>query len=274
MRYILLLAFSFSWSIAFSQFNLSGKLIDSNTQEALAYVNIGVVGKGVGTVSNSEGQFKLTVADSLSQEIIRLSMIGYKALEFKVEDLAKQLSETAVLPMDAEASIIKEVIVESSEFTKTKILGNKTTSTFMTGGYQIDELGNEIGIIIRTKRNKPTYLKTFNASITKNDYGKIKFRLNFYSVKNGKPDKIIIRENIFVETDIEQGIMSVDLRPYDIIVEEDFFVSLEWIEDYGEDGLDFSFALFGKPIIVRATSQDVWAKIPPFSIGFNVEVAY
>ena len=39
--------------------SLTGKIIDTDTQKGLAYVNIGVVGKNIGTVSAPDGSFRL-----------------------------------------------------------------------------------------------------------------------------------------------------------------------------------------------------------------------
>lgn len=64
---------------------------------------------------------------------------------------------------------------------------------------------------------------------------------------------------IVIETDIESGLVSVDLRPYDIVMENDFLVAIEWIEDLGIGDL-FSQQVFLDPVSmpeppVRANGQ-------------------
>jgi len=134
-------------------------------------------------------------------------------------------------------------------------------------------LGNEVGIIIKIKKS-PTYIDKFHVSIAENEIDSLKFRLNFYSVKNKMPHESILTENIFVESQIKEGVLTVDLGEYNIVVEDDFMVSLEWIEDLGEGKLNFSMGLFGSPVIYRYTSQADWEKAKPLSIGFSVTAKY
>ena len=259
--------------LAYTQDTFTGQLIDQDTKEALAYVNIGIIGKGVGTVSNMEGYFELPLKKEFDAEFIQLSMIGYASKRFGVAEFREMIQLEPVITLAQTISDLDEVLVSSSAFTKEKILGNKTTSTNMTGGFSTDELGNEVGLVIKIKKS-PSYIKDFNVSIARNDYGTIKFRLNFYTVKKGMPDKTLLKENIFVTTDIQTGVLTVDLTPYNIVVEDDFFVSLEWIEAAGEDGLYFSARLFGRPLIHRNTSQANWEKLSPVGLGMTVTTKY
>ena len=66
-------------------------------------------------------------------------------------------------------------------------------------------------------------------------------------------------------------VVSVDLTPYEIYVEDSFFISLEWIEDIGIEGLWFSAGMLGKSLFARATSQDRWVQ-QKFNIGMGVEI--
>jgi len=134
-------------------------------------------------------------------------------------------------------------------------------------------LGNEVGIGIKIKR-RPTIIKDFNCFIAKNAYGLVKFRLNIYELVKGKPGKILLNENIIVETEIEKGLLTIDLSEYNIVVEDDFYIGLEWIEDLGENGLMFSAGFFNKPMIYKETSQGEWSNARIMGLGFNVTVKY
>ena len=130
-----------------------------------------------------------------------------------------------------------------------------------------------MGFVVR-QRKRPMILKKFNISLVENDYGFIRFRLNFYSVENGLPTSTLLKENIIIETDATSGIVSKDLAPYEIVIDEDFFVSIEWIEDLGPGKLYFSGGFFGSPLIAREVSQGTWSKVGYGSVGMNVEVRY
>ena len=267
---ILLLTF-LSFQIK-SQELTKGKITDQHTNEQLAYVNIGIIGKNIGTVSDFDGNFEINIPVGLNADTMRFSMIGYEPLEMIVDDFKKQMGNNATIKLKQSITHLKEVVVTDNNL-KEKILGNKTRSKNVTGGFSTDLLGNEVGVVMKIKR-KPTYIKDFNCFIAKNKYSKLKFRLNIYEIKKGMPGKNILKENIFVETEMEQGLLTVDLTKYNLWVETDFLVTLEWIEDLGEDGLYFSARLLGAPMIARQTSQGHWGKITMASLGFNCTVRY
>jgi len=251
---------------------ISGRVLDNVSEQNLAYVNIGVIGKNVGTVTNQDGTFSIDLMDEYDQDTIRISLIGYLSLEYKVMDFKKLINDSPIIHLEPRSFEIEEVVVSGKKL-KTKILGNKTTSRKMSGGFESDDLGSEVGVPVKIKR-KPTYIKKFFASIVESKYDTLKFRLNLYSLKNKMPDQPLLNENIIISTTMETGLFEVDLTEYNIVVQDDFFVSLEWIEDLGEDGLQFSMSLLGNPVIHRKTSQGNWEKIGMVGIGFAVEVSY
>jgi len=264
---------AFCWTVcACGQETFSGTIIDSESGEILPYVNVGVIGKNIGTVTNINGTFSLKISTKYNADTLMMSMIGYEDLVFVVADFKEKSLDDSTFKLTSKTTDLQEIVVESSKL-KSKILGNKTKSKNMIGGFASDKLGNEVGIIIKIKKS-PTYIDKFHVSIVENKYDSLKFRLNFYSVKNGMPYESILTENIFVESQLKEGVLTVDLSEYNIVVEDDFMVSLEWIEDLGKDGLHFSMGFFGSPVIYRYTSQGDWRKTKPVSIGFSVTAKY
>ena len=61
---------------------------------------------------------------------------------------------------------------------------------------------------------------------------------------------------------------------YNLWVENDFLVTLEWIEDYGKNKLYFCPGLMENNCMYRKTSQDEWHRARPIGIGFNSTVTY
>ncbi|MDF3078087.1 MAG: hypothetical protein K0S09_1976 [Sphingobacteriaceae bacterium] len=249
-----------------------GILKDSKTRQPLSYVNVGVVGKNVGTVSDANGGFSLRIPSDFDNDTLRISMVGFQPKVYRVSEFKKLASANSEIQLTEAVYDLKEVRVSNRRLTE-KVLGNKTESKSTTAGFTSNKLGHEIGIIIKIKKS-PTYLKDFNVSVASEQKKPIKLRLNFYSVKNGMPDTILLKKNIIVETKPNAGKISVDLEPYGIVAEDDVFVSLEWIENSGGHGLMFSASLFGSPLIARETSQSKWEKAGPFGVGFTVTAAY
>jgi len=258
--------------ISYSQENYKGRVIDIESEELLAFVNIGVIGKSIGTVSDINGDFELTLDEKNDRDTLRISMIGYEYREYIVSDFKKEILENSTVKLIRAINELDEIVVVYKNL-KEKILGSKTTSKVITGGFTKDALGSEVGIKIKIKKS-PTYIDDFNVSITHNAHDTIRFRLNFYDVKNGLPNNNILKENIIVKTNMKEGVLTVDLRKYNIVMEDDFIVTLEWLEDLGIDGLRFSMGFLGKAIIHRSTSQAKWEKTRGITIGFNVTARY
>lgn len=92
---------------------IHGILRDAGSGQNISYATITVPGTGIGTVSNSEGEFTLKVNTSLEAEYFEVSHLSYATEKFKIsESTGKentfyltirpvQLKEIAVLPKDA-----------------------------------------------------------------------------------------------------------------------------------------------------------------------------
>ena len=268
-----LLSLCFIPQIALSQKSLIGQVVDALTEEPLPYVNIGLVEKNIGTVSDDAGYFELEAPlDQYADALLRFSMIGFEPQDFKLNDFVKQ--QILTVRLKEKTTALEEVVLTTKRNKyQTKILGNKTNSKLIYAAFTTNKLGNEMGFIVRGRKN-PMILKKFNLSLVENDYGPIRFRLNFYNIKEGLPDQTLLNENIIVETDIESGIVSKDLTPYEIVIDQDFFVAIEWIEDLGPGKLFFSGGFFGSPLIAREVSQGKWSKVGSASVGMNIEVRY
>ena len=269
--YLLLLCFNIQFGIC--QVDLVGQVIDADTEEPLPYVNIGLVNKNIGTVTDEAGYFELEVHENgYAEATLRFSMIGFEPQDFTLQEYRDQ--KILTIPLKEKATALEEVVLTTKRNKyQTKILGNKTTSQLIYAAFTTNKLGNEMGFLVRGRKN-PMILKKFNVSLVENDYGPIRFRLNFYDLKDGLPNETLLNENIIVETDIQSGIVSKDLTPYEIVIDQDFFVAIEWIEDLGPGKLFFSGGFFGSPLIAREVSQGTWAKVGSASVGMNVEVRY
>jgi hypothetical protein len=250
-----------------------GQVIDAAIKEPLPYVNIGLLNKNIGTVSDETGYFELEVnTEQNSRDTLRFSMIGFETKSYTLNDFINQ-NEIEVYLTEKSTALDEVILSSKRKKYQTKILGNKTTSKALYAAFTSNKLGNEMGFIVRARKH-PMILKKFNISLVENDYGPIKFRLNIYDVLNGLPNKTLLKDNIFIETEESSGIVSLDLTPYEIILDQDFFIAIEWIEDLGPGKLYLSGGFFGAPLFAREVSQGTWEKIGTASVGMNVEVRY
>jgi hypothetical protein len=272
MKFILFVAL-FIFSTLFTKAQLfEGVVKDAKTNQPLPYVNVGIIGKSVGTVTDSAGRYKINLTNH-DNDSLKLSMIGYIAQTYRIAAFVSDAHKTILL--QPSLTQLKEVKVSNRKW-KEGILGNTSTSDNSNAGFDDNRLGHEIGTVIKIKKS-PTYLKRFNVHITNAPLYPVKLRLNFYSLKKGMPDQLLQNQNIYVDVLPGQKNIQVDLEPYSIYVDNNFFASLEWIATAKGSGLMFSayLSLFGSgAVISRETSQAGWEKIGIAGIAFNVLAEY
>lgn len=255
---------------------LTGTVLDSLTGSPLPYVNIGALNNEVGTVTDENGQFKIGLGNRSVNDSVRISMIGYKAQSFRITDLLKQKAAITVR-LEKDIQRLKEVVVAFKKL-KTKILGNKTTSKFLSTPFN-NQLGAEMGIRISIKKH-PAFVDAFNFSIAYNRLStKVWFRLNIYAMKDGKPSQNILSQNILIPVEAKQtGLVSVNLKPYHIVLSDDVMVSLEWVKNEKEpqkgEGIYLSAGLLSDGTYVRSSSQGEMKKYSVLGVGFNLSVGY
>ncbi len=85
------------------------------------------------------------------------------------------------------------------------------------------------------------------------------FRVNIYSLENGLPGKLLQQLPIYVTAYRNQRNVIVDLKPYGITVDDDFVLSLEWLQDLPDKtkAVMFCAGFFGNKIVYRQVAQSV-----------------
>ncbi len=255
----------------------TGVIEDAKSRVKLPYVNVGVLNRDLGTVTDNQGVFELKLDERYMDDTIRISMIGYKAQVFLIRDLYR-LNSNIQIALEEEIPELAEVVVTAKNL-KSKILGNKTESKFLSTGFFYDQLGAEMGIRINLRKT-PTFIDAFNFHISYNRLSaKSFFRLNIYNISEGKPARNILQKNIVIPIAAKQvGLVTVDLRKYDLVLQNDVVVTLEWVDSEGElkkgEGIYFSLGLFSRGTYVRYTSQGKLKRHRGFGVGFNMDVRY
>ena len=250
---------------------LKGVIRDKKTNLPLPYVNLGILNKDKGTTTNRKGEFKLTLLESNIHDTLRISMIGYEPRIFSLNDILKEKKLNFNIKLQEKTEELREVVVTDKKL-NTKVFGNKTDSKFFGGKFAPGDLGSEIAIKIKIK-NSPTYLDKFSFNISYNTGDTAAFRVNIYAVKNGLPGKNILTENIILRVNGQAGKMEIDLTKYNVVVKDDIFIALEWIEGKRNSGIVFSAGFINRGTYYRKASQGRWKK-NPMGVGFNITAKY
>jgi len=260
-----------------SVFIFQGIIRDRSTNEPISYVNIGVLNKETGTVSNTAGRFTLDLGEAYKDDTIRISSIGYKPEQFLVSDVM-QAAQPMSINMKEQVDQLEEVIIRAAEL-RQRTLGNKTESRFLSTGFGYDQLGAEMGVSINIRQPR-TFVDAFNFNISYNRLSATSiFRINIYKRKPDKSLENILDQNILITIEPEQtGKIKVDLTPYDIILDQDVIVALEWVDVIGEmekgEAIFFSLGVMNSGTLYKKASQSKFRKHNSMGVGFNVDVRY
>jgi hypothetical protein len=273
-KFQLIIAFLFA-AMGLSAQVYNGKVFDAQTSETLPFVSIGIPGKSVGTVAQLDGSFSIVISDAYNNDSIRFSIIGYNTKNILVSDL-KAMTKTNYIEIQLEPreEEIGEVLIRPREM-KSKMLGNEFNSNAVIAGFTSDDLGSEIGTVMKVKDDKEYYLKSCGVNFARVDYDSIIFRINIYALENGLPGTLLHQIPIYVTVYRDQKSIEIDLRPYAIEISDDFVLGLEWVQDLPEKtkSVMFCAGFFGNKVVYRQTAQDIWRDFP-IGIGMWCEAEY
>jgi len=272
----LIIAFLTLAIISRAQITITGSVTDAATKESIPFASIGIKGKAYGTVCDENGRFSLKTGAVTDKDSLKISAIGYKAKTLSMQNVKGYYNENVSL---TPASIQLSEIKIKPQKTVTKVLGNKNYNKNMCLSFQGAEgswKGAEISIKANNKKGRLVFLENFNFYIVQNYYeDSLTFRLNFYKPdKDGLPGENILRKPIIFRTKVKVGVVSINLKDYLINTDDDFFMSLECLEEkIDKEKLCFSGSISG-PAYMKVSTFTEWMKIPFGGIDFNVTVSY
>lgn len=265
MKNIIYLLTLLSSSILFSQNKIEGIIVDS-LKNPIQYTNIGILNKSIGTVSNEEGKFILNISNANLNDTLRVSCFGYKPKDFLVKNI--ELEKLIRIELEEEVTILEEINILSGDL-KTYTVGKDKTDTkhkviFADEKMSSINLGTEIGKKFDLDTKKASLLSEFKFYIKNNNFSSNTFKINVYSLNKNKPGNILSSKNIVVSVgDSYKGWVTVNLEDYNIIVQEDVIISVQWIDYVGSGNtlhLPVIAPSFGSVHYYKYGSQNRWER--------------
>ncbi len=101
-----------------------------------------------------------------------------------------------------------------------------------------------------------------------------------YKIVNGKPSDNILKSNIIIPVEAKQtGMITTNLKEYDIVLTEDVIVTLEWVDNEGElkptEALIISVGLLTGGTYERGSKESsMRKKLKGMGLGFTMNVRY
>lgn len=268
----------------YAQQDYKGKLVDSETKEPLPYVNIGVYGKGIGTVSDEEGLFHLPIDKSrlADTDVVQFSSMGYETIRKKISDLKFAYNEYLEIPMQPKNLELNEVVVTNrGAFEVSDIVGYQNYGEKVYGYWKDNiALGGELATKIKVKKGLRE-LNTLFFDVYANSSDSLLIRVNLYEVGKSKdnPGKSLntSNKNILYTIYPVTKTAIVDLKPYSIYVKDDFFVSLELLKVYGDKpiGLIIKASMDkGTYSIRKSASLGKWEVMTQSAMAYHLNTTY
>jgi CarboxypepD_reg-like domain len=106
-----------------------GKVMDIDTREPLVFVSLMVKSTNVSTISNTEGEFTLKVTNSINDEIVVVSLLGYQQLELKLSTLASSSRNIFLSQRITKLSEVNLTAFKSAEALVRKVFADKFNNT-------------------------------------------------------------------------------------------------------------------------------------------------
>lgn len=283
MRIVFQFIFLLIINSVLGQDTYKGLVVDKTTKQPLPFVNIGVVGKGMGTVSDEQGLFYLYLNDNkiLSNDIIQISSLGYQTIEISVANAKFVWNKNSTIEMLSANIILNEVVVSDKQLVPiVESIGYRSTGNGNLGYWKDDDaLGGELATrIVANKVSRK--LKSIEFEVLDNNSDSLLLRANIYDVNYNRdePGKNLntSAKNILHTLLRNELLVKIDLEPYEIYIENDFYVSLELVKRFDNE----SFALVlaasdgNSGSFRRYASQGKWEKVSDVNMAFYVETTY
>lgn len=217
-----------------------GRVVDLKTGQSIPYALIWLQSGGASTLSDEFGRYALSLAGVQAEDSVSVSVLGFQPACLPVRALREVSGEFEIGLYPVTYDLPEVTVLDNGRKDAWETIGYPDTKSRMvvTGWSNItrtEKIVNigERGTLIE-KGKERHLLKTLNFHLAKNGYDSVAFRLHLYSVgEQGKPGKELVDRSIIVKATMKRGWVRADLSGYQIVVEEPFIATLEWVDAWG-----------------------------------------
>lgn len=262
---ILILLLSITTNV-FAQKTITGQVNDIKGN-SIPYVNIGIKGSKTGTLSDLKGNFNIEIADSLINDTLTFSSIGFEIKNYAIKNMSNK---------DFKVVLADRIItLNEIKITNSKRKTYKIGITGKTPMFFIPSTGNQKNDIIEHARlisiKEPIQVMNANIFILSEIKDEVMVRLNFYAVENGLPSKLLIEKSIIKKMQYGKGWKTFDLREDGIYLNQDFLVSFEILPNTMKT-IAIAAKMGAANSFLRGNSLGGWRKHPGGACSIYVTV--
>jgi hypothetical protein len=239
-----------------------GKVLSSTTNTGIGFVNIVIVGRNIGTVSDESGNFTISLDNNYDNDSLRFSIIGYESKTVSVHQFKEDPSKKVYLDLKVYKLLEVKVTYKKGKKPREIVIGVPVVSNDLKSGFDNNTLGSELGIKVHVKGK--VLLKDINLNVATCTFDSVTYRLNIYQFVNQLEYNNILTEPIYISflKDKIKNVITYDLSKYSIVVEGNILIALELYKDLGEGSLLFHTQFFTGTTYHRKTIEGNWTKAP------------
>jgi hypothetical protein len=142
-RFLIIFLCFFSTVAAAQRLTVSAAVVDKETREALVFASVGITGRAIGTISNLQGEFDFHFPAEYRNEVITISILGYKSFEAPAWTLIDKPG--LIIEMEKTVLTLPEVVVKDSltggevlRIALEKVQQNYPSEPYMMDGFYRD----------------------------------------------------------------------------------------------------------------------------------------
>ncbi|MEQ8927197.1 MAG: carboxypeptidase-like regulatory domain-containing protein [Fulvivirga sp.] len=212
---------------AYAQHKITG-VINNTENQPVPYAQIGILSTSIGCITDENGEF--TLALNLNKhlgETFTVSAIGYKSQNIKITKDLTHLSIT----LQPITKVLDPIVINS------KGLNLKTYGTkpgIAPGGTSILSVSGGSALALKIYPDQfPVLVQNVKVNILENQLKEFQFRIHFFAIDSvtGLPGKDLVNQNLILKSTIQKGYVTLDLKPYDITLNQAFYLAVEWVND-------------------------------------------
>ena len=138
----------------------------------------------------------MNLSVAAESDTLKISAIGYIPIIAPLTYLNRYKNQAdTTYELDPQVETLNECIVKGSR-NKTVVLGNTSKGNAVCAGFASNELGTEVGTVLKyneKKPGKPGHIENVNFNMVNNGYDSVKFRVNIYDFKEAKTGNSILK---------------------------------------------------------------------------------
>jgi hypothetical protein len=247
----------------------SGIITDKATGKPLAYTNIGLPRKNIGTTSNEAGKYSLAMPGNINSDTVKISIIGYEPQVITVQYLLEHPNITLL----RRNTMLNDIVIKPKHL-KHKLLGNTQDNKNVIIGFSNYQMGYEVGTLVKLRCN-PTFIDSVRINIARCSADSIFFRLNIAEEVNDSFINIL-PVPIYVRAAAKDALerLVVDISPYHLVAYHNLLISVEVVRNMEQKQIWLCATLFGSHAYLRQVSQAPWGKISVAGPSISAYVSY